>query len=127
MLATARRQTYRPRRFRGLARMRDLWHFAHWLGDRLNQQIQVEGVTRVRDTAAGAFLTAPPVTRTSPPATRSITPSRGSYRFPRRRGLATRADLDAYAAWLQGQIKARLEANEITTSRNDTLQLAPPP
>lgn len=109
MIADARRQTYRPRRQTGLATMRDLWHFAQWLGDRLNQDIQIEGVTRVRDTSAGVFIAAPGGSDTA-----SITPQRGRYRFPRTRGLARRADLDNYARWLESQIKDQIASNDIS-------------
>ena len=109
MIANNRRQTYRPRRQSGLATMRDLWHFAQWLGDRLNQDIQVEGVTRVRDTSAGVFIAAP-----GGSATTSITPQRGRYRFARPRGIARRQDLADYARWLESQIKDQISSNDIS-------------
>lgn len=100
MRAVARRQTYRPKRTTGLATMRDLWHLAVWVGDRLNQDVQMEGISRVRDTTAGVFIAA-----SNDGKTQSITPQRASYRFKRRKGLARRQDLADYAQWLSAQIK----------------------
>lgn len=106
---------YRLRSSRGLATMRELWRFAFFVADQLQQDVQVEGVTRVRALpGGGSQITAPPLVEGTPASTMRVMAPPPAYRFRRSRGLALKSDLDDYAAWLQQRLAAApLRSNEI--------------
>lgn len=100
------RQTYRGlRSSKGLALQRDLWKFAVWVGARLGQQIQVDGVERAHENHFDDDLNA------------NATNSRFSfgqerYRFRRSGGLASVEDARRFMLWLKQQLTRVMRSND---------------
>lgn len=104
--AAQSRETFRPRRTRGLATMRDIWDFAQWVGDRTGQNVVVEGVERVR---AGHLDTRLPLSEGM--LTVVSKPAAEVYR-PRRRGLVRSSDLQALGAWLKPALEKKWRSDD---------------
>lgn len=86
---------FRLRRKTGLATLRDVWSFAHYIADRTGQTVVIEGVSRVRAGHLGAS-----VPLASDARTVSHTKPAEVYHPRKKHGLALKSDLQELARWL---------------------------
>lgn len=102
----------------GLCRMEFLQRVANFIEDEMNQQVVVEGVTQVTQTARGTQITAPPVSSTNLGTGMNIKPRRESFSFSKPTGIVFNWEFNEYVEWLTEQLGVKISSNDFVTTTN---------